>query len=455
MGKDMMKYNVILITIDSLRADRLGCLGYHRKITPNLDKIAGKGCLFSEAISAGSHTPLSFPAIFASIYPFILLHLPDTGFMQIPRECKTVTEILKEQGYNTAAFNSNPLLTFYRNYWRGFDLCEDPLREIRKNLFSRLLSTLRYLRAKVSRKQFTLHYTSPRKVGKRALSFLRNAKRPFFLWIHHMSVHFPYYPPKKFLSEVSSTRVSYPQMKELNKKMRKKPDTVSKGDQSKLIDLYDAQVRDIDHHIGKFMEQLEEMGINSDNTFFIITSDHGDEHGEHGGFLHYSGKLYDELIRVPLIMAGPGLNACKITKQVSLLSLMPTILSLTLNWAPPNVLGDDLLPLVRYGKGGKEYVISEGCRKGRVPDGPRAIDKRIACRSHTWKYIYNEDGTEELYDLVHDPQERLNLRDRETNLAEELKKKILEHLKMEEKVAKVIKGKRKIRQVIRSTVLKI
>lgn len=443
-----MKYNVILITIDSLRADRLGCLGYHRKLTSNLDKIAGEGCLFSEAISVGSNTRISFPAIFASIYPFILLRLPDRGYMHIPRECKTVTEILKEQGYNTAAFDSNPLLTFYREYWRGFDLCEDPLREKRRNPVSRLPRILGYLEAKVSRKPF-LPYPSPEEMGKRALSFLKTAKEPFFLWIHHMSLHVPYYPPKRFLSEVSSTKVSYSEMMELNER-KKKPSTVSKEDLSKIIDLYDAQVRHVDHHIGEFIKQLEAMHINFDNTFFIITSDHGDEFGEHGGFAH-SAKLYDELIRVPLIIAGPGLNPCKITKQVSLLSLVPTILCLTIDRKLPGFLGDDLLPLMRHGKGGKEYVISEGCRKGKSPDAPRAIDKRIACRSHTWKYIYNEDGTEELYDLVHDPQERLNLRNHETNLAQKLRKKVLEHLEMEERAAKVIKEKRRIRQLIRST----
>ena len=131
-----MKYNVILITVDSLRADRLSCLGYHRKSTPNLDDMAAKGCLFTEAVSVGSNTRISFPALFASIYPFILLHLPDKGYMHLPREYQTITEVLHNHGYNTLAFNSNPLLTYYREYGRGFDIYDDPLYERKRNRFS-------------------------------------------------------------------------------------------------------------------------------------------------------------------------------------------------------------------------------------------------------------------------------------------------------------------------------
>lgn len=446
----MIKHNVILITIDSLRADRLGCLGYQRKITPNLDGIAGKGCLFSEAISVGSNTRISFPAIFASIYPFILLHLPDKGYMQIPRECKTVTEILKEQGYNTIAFNSNPLLTFYREYWRGFDLCEDPFRRRRRNRLSNFLRNLKdFCLAKIKREPF-LPYPPPGKVNEGALSFLKNAKTPFFLWINHMSIHVPYYPPKEFLREVSSRHISYSEMKELNKKILEKPHTIGQEDLSKVMDLYDAEVRNVDYYLGDFIKQLAETGINFGNTFFIITSDHGDELGEHGNLAH-SAKLYDELIRVPLIIVGPGLEARNITQQVSLLSLAPTILSLTGNQRPSSFMGDDLLSLMRYDKNGEEYVISEGCEKSKSPDSPRAVNKKMACRSHCWKYIYNEDGREELYDLLSDPQEKCNLRELESNLAEDLKKKISEHVAMEERVANLIKEKRRIRELIRGT----
>lgn len=445
-----MKYNVILITIDSLRADRLSCLGYHRSITPNLDKIAEKGCLFTEAISVGSNTRISFPGIFASTYPFILLRLHDRPYMQLPRECITITELLKEQGYNTLAFNSNPILTFRREYWRGFDVCDDPLREKSRNRFFYYLRILgKVVKSRIKREPY-LPYPLPEKVGNRALSFLKNTKTPFFLWIHHVSVHVPYYPPKKFLSKVSAINVSYSRMRELNNKIQETPHMVSKADLLEVIDLYDAEVMNVDDHIGEFMEQLDDIGIDFNNTFFIITSDHGDEFGEHRGFIH-SEKLYDELIRVPLIIVGPGFNPRKITEQVSLLSLAPTILSLTMNGKFANFLGNDLLPLMKHGIDGEDYVICEGCERDKPPYDFRARDKKIACRTRSWKYIYGEDGREELYDLLHDPMEKSNLRDRKVNVAENLKQKILEHLKMEERMAAVIKEKRRIRERIKAS----
>ena len=449
-----MKHNVILITLDSLRADRLSCLGYHRRITPNLDKIAEKGCLFTEAISVGSNTRISFPGIFASTYPFIILRLNDKPYMQIPREFKTITEILKENEYNTLAINSNPILTYSREYWRGFDVCDDPLRAKRRNRFIYYLGKAKnLLKYRIMGKPF-LPYPSPEEVGNETLSFLKNTKAPFFLWIHHVSIHVPYYPPKKFLSKVSSANITYSEMRGLDRKIRDKPGTIGEADLSKIIDLYDAEVMNVDNHIGEFMQQLEDMSIDFDNTYFIITSDHGDEFGEHNGFIH-SEKLYDELIRVPLIIAGPGLKPCKITKQVSLLSLPPTILSLTANSKFSEFLGHDLLALMKYGTGGEDYVICEGCDKDKPPNNDRAINKKIACRTHSWKYICNEDGGEELYNLSLDREEKSNLWDQETNVAEDLKQKITKHLEMEEKAAARIKEKRRIKEKIKNQYLNL
>jgi len=448
-----MKPNIVLITIDSLRADRLSCLGYHRSITPNLDKIAEKGCLFTEAISVGSNTRISFPGIFSSIYPFIILKLNDRPYMQIPRECKTITEILKESGYSTLAINSNPLLTFYREYWRGFDVCEDPLRAKKRNRFIFYLGILNDLFKSRIRREPYLPYLPPEKLGNSALSFLKNTKRPFFLWIHYVNIHVPYYPPKRFLTEMPSSNMSYSEMRKLNKKIKEEPSTVSKEDLSRVIDLYDAEVMNVDNHIGEFIGQLADTGINFENTYFLITSDHGDEFGEHGGLVH-SEKLYDELIRVPLIIVGPDLNPRKITEQVSLLNLAPTILSVAINGKYADFLGHDLLTLMKYGRGGEEYVICEGCESGKPPNNYRAIDKKIACRTHAWKYIYSEDGTEELYDLLHDPAEKSNLMNLEISIAEDLKHKILKHVEMEERITEIIKEKRRIKEKIKKSILK-
>lgn len=112
-----------------------------------------------------------------------------------------------------------------------------------------------------------------------------------------MNVHVPLYPPKKFLREISSGDISYLEMVEMNDKIQKNPDRISKEDLLKIINLYDAEVRYVDYHLCEFIEKLESMGINFNNTYFIITSDHGTDFGEHGSFAHFSVKLYDERLR--------------------------------------------------------------------------------------------------------------------------------------------------------------
>lgn len=450
-----MKYNVILITVDSLRADRLSCLGYHRKSTPNLDDMAAKGCLFTEAVSVGSNTRISFPALFASIYPFILLHLPDKGYMHLPREYQTITEVLHNHGYNTLAFNSNPLLTYYREYGRGFDIYDDPLYERKRNRFSSLVrNALHFCAAKIKREPF-LPYPSPELVNKRALSFLKDVKRPFFLWVNHMSIHVPYFPPIKFLEEMGARQISYSEMKELNRKIKDKQYDVNQKDVSDIADLYDAEVRNVDHYLGEFVEHLAEIGVNCENTYFIITSDHGDELREHGGLAHFLPKLYEELLRVPLIITGPNLKAGRIERQVSTLHLAPTILSLNDVSKPDYYMGDDLTPLMqRKATDIDEYVISEGCEKGKSPDEPRVVNKQLSCRSHHWKYIYHADEREELYNLQSDPHEQSNIVGKEPNRAKELKQKILAHMAMEEKEAHKLMEMRRIKRSLSSARLK-
>lgn len=143
------------------------------------------------------------------------------------------------------------------------------------------------------------------------------------------------------------------------------------------------------------------------------------------------------------------MNACKIKRQVSLLSLPPTILSLTMNRNFSDFLGKDKVPLIKYGIGGEEYVISEGCEKNKNLAGPKAINKRISCRSQLWKYIYNYDGKEELYSLTEDPRERLNVVDEEKRIAKDFRKKILEHLKTEEATARRMKEAKRVRELIK------
>lgn len=440
-----MKPNVILITIDSLRADRLSSLGYHREITPNLNKIAEKGCLFTQAISVGGNTRTSFPGIFASMYPFVFLQATDKGYMQIPEGVKLIAEILREKEYSTIAFNSNPLITYHRNYDKGFDRCEGLFE---KQKFKMVKKGLSFIGRRILGIP-TLPYPAPEQVNKKVISLLnQDNRRPFFLWVHHLSVHVPYMPAKRFQKEVSGKVIGYTEMLNLERKRVKRGEFTDK-DLQKLIDLYDAEIKCVDHFIGEFLKELGDIGVDFNNTFIIITSDHGDEFKEHGGFIH-SAKLYDELIRVPLIIAGPELNQRIIKEQVSLLSIPPTILSLVSKENSEFYQGKSLYPLLLGGVGGEEYVISEGCQKNVSSESPRAINKRISCRSLFWKYIYNYAGQEELYSLAQDPGETMNLVNDEREIAQNFKQKILEHLEREKILVRRLKEAHRIKTIAKS-----
>lgn len=443
-----MKPNIILITIDSLRADRFSSLGYHRQITPNLEKIAEKGCFFTQAISVGSNTRISFPGILASMYPFIFLQVSEDKYMQIPEEVMTITEILKEQGYCTFAYNANALLTYNRNYHKGFDFCEGLFEKEKFRIIKRGLLTLE----RIITKKPVKSYAIPAQINKKVISLLKDRRSPFFLWLHHLEIHVPYVPPKKVLNDISSEGISYSEMAELYRKLER-PSTITDKDLQKIIDLYDAEVKYLDHCIGDFIEQLKDIGVNFNNTFFIMTSDHGDEFKEHGGLVH-SAKLYDELIRVPLIIVGPGLNQRTIKEQVSLLNIPPTILSLVSKKDYPFFQGKSILSLMVDGVGGEEYVISEGCVEDRKSVLPRAVNERISCRSLSWKYIHNYNGADELYSLTQDPAETVNLVNDKEEISKNFKQKIQEHLEREKALVIRLKEARRIKAIVKSKGLK-
>ena len=196
-----------------------------------------------------------------------------------------------------------------------------------------------------------------------------------------------------------------------------------------------------------------------DDTFVIITADHGQqfmEHGRHGHGLH----LYDELIRVPLIMVGPGLEGQVISRQVSLLDLAPTILDMLEVKKPDAFLGSSLLPLItgKEPEAGSSEAVSEtdtGSGIARVRENfkpqldPRR--RRISLRTGSWKYIYTEGEPDELYDLENDPGETQNAIESRPEIAAELLAKITAHIKFEEKSAlseeERVKVKIKIREL--------
>jgi len=440
--------NVILITIDSLRADHVSCLGYSKKTTPNIDKIAKEGCLFSQAIANAPSTAYSFRSILCSLYPLMYMD----GF-RLPTQITTIAEILKNKGYETFAFHSNPYLSKYYGWDRGFDVFEDFLRSesstdkvknkikdfLRYNEFVRMIYALLLMMSKKGR-------TSLRRadeINKKALSQLQQQSNTFFLWLHYMDTHTPYTLPQMHLLSCAIT--TYWKYIKIFQKLPHSEE-IPWDDLQKVIEMYDEAIECADRALGLFFEKLKEMGIYH-NTFVIITADHGEEFGDHSdGEIGHPPMLYDELLHVPLIIKGPGIpEDVVIEEQVSLLDIAPTIVDLLNLPKVKQFQGKSLIPLIKGRESKTDSIVISECfhsgGKGVEGKGKR----RISIRTGKEKLIYDEeDDHYEFYDLRTDPRETTDLYEkrREDEVLKQLKTKLEAHIIMERReMAKVEKEK--------------
>jgi len=403
--------NIILITIDSLRYDHLGCYGYARNTSPNIDSLAARGVKFLQAISNGGGTPTAFPPILASALP----PLDRTESGAVLQRSATLAEVLKDAGYQTAAFHSNPFLSRLYGYSKGFDLYDDSFRQFSLKRLRHWLRTAPKIARLRNRaipifEPFLWHarhhsLVNAEELISKSKSWVQTCQGRFFLWLHFMDVHHPYMPAAKYLNQFYDQPVSRRYMYSLWQKMRRKPNELSQPEIEMLIHLYDANIKYTDDIIGSLLVKL---GNHLANTIMIITADHGDEFGEHGKFAHRS--VYEALLHVPLIIAGPGIKGgTSVKQQVSLIDLAPTIAELVGISSPKSFHGQSLLPLIRGETRSAEYTISTQFE----PDSEKA---QISYRTPNWKYIRSEslDSSglvlkEEVYNLINDPGETKNL----------------------------------------------
>ena len=472
-----MTRNVILITIDTLRADHLSCYGYHRKTSPNIDNLAKNGILFKYAFSNGPWTPFSFPSILTSTYPLQFsfdFHLSPERIM--------ISEVLKKNGYFTAAFHSNPYLSSFYGYNRGFDVFSDFLLtekrvkysyghpflvKLQKKVKERLESILgeanpfyhlivsfhekvleSRIRTKRSQKlmEFDEKYIEDASsLNKKVIYWLRNVKEPFFLWVHYMDVRMGYMPPDmclEYLVQFTSSLPDETKIRKLNEKIYRNI-YVSKDDFSDeevrlLIDLYDAETRYVDEHIRLLLDEVKDLGLLRD-TLVVITADHGDEFLEHGD-IHHNPKLYDELLHVPLIFYAPKLGkGITIGDLVSLIDLAPTIVDILGIKRPEQWVGESLLPLLKGEKKANNAVISEVLVNGK---------RKIAYRTKKWKFIFNIDNYE-LYNLEKDIGESTNVAEENLDIVRDFSSKIEEHISMENKMRRNVEERKRTKEKIR------
>ncbi len=425
--------NFVLITIDCLRFDRVSwgmdADSLAETLTPNIDALTKEGVFFSEINSGGCWTQATFPVLFTSTYPSMY-----NGCLgPLASERPNLIRSLRRQGYDTLAVLSSPLLGKDYGYDQGFNTFVElvPKREppdwfhwkgaqrlLRSSFFKRIL-----MQAGVETLPAPA-YALADEVTDRAIELVTSARTPFFLWLHYMDAHWPYYleselSTAKQIAEAWNDR--YLAGLASHKRGAKYP-----GDERlrRWTTMYDASIKRIDDQLGRLLDTLDVLAPNS--TCVIVTADHGEEFFEHGNFGHGAGSLYQEIVHVPLVMSWPsGPRNSRISFPRSLIDIAPTILDLAGYPRPDTMLGDSLLPLTN-----EESSVSVESRP-IISEGWWGSDAHIvSILAQGYKFIANVARPEqyELYDLREDPGETQNLRGEWPEKTEYFRELLKQHL---------------------------
>jgi len=391
--------NVILLTIDALRKEALGSYGNESGLTPFIDSLQDKCIKFTKGQSTGPYTQASFPGLLTSSY-----YLEYGKPKGLAPERTLVSEPLQKARIVTAGFHSNPYLSDFLGWNRGWDLFYDSMED-------EVEPRIPYIRGHIINTKVNNWLSSHTKGGE---------YKPFFLWLHYMDIHEPYIPEKKYIDMVdSSLTISQDEMYSLFENTLLKRDVSDSEKVTLLKRLYDVRVREADTYVQEFFGILEKLGILRDSVI-IITSDHGDEFNEHGGLSH-DDKMYSELIDMPLLIYNPNQDKGEVCDTlVSNVDIPPTIIHLLGLEPVAGFEGYSLLPLADYPERG---VFGEAIDQHSQRGGD--IDKDIYFyREKDLKIVYRSNlDAWEMYDLKEDPEELNNIVDSSPQ-AEELKNKL-------------------------------
>ena len=435
-----MAQSLVLITVDCLRADHVGFLGYPRKTTPVLDELAGSSTVFSNAIVAGAPTYYSFPAIMAPRHPLAL----GRDVVGIAPEEPTIASVLSQSGYATGAFlAANPYLSPRFGYDAGFDTFNDflgngppradALKVTAASLRNRMNSYLdkachslgpvggvydelyfQYCQAIASRSGQSLdslrRFPSADVILDEASVWLDNVgAQPFFLWLHFMDPHSPYYPKEEVLQWMAGDSIAAHALRAnsyWNREDAGARRLHSRRDE--VVALYDAGIRWVDSQIGRLVDKLRLHQL-WDNCIFAVTADHGEEFLEHGGRYHSPAKLTEELIHVPLLMHGGKASGAEVHNEpFSQVDLAPTLLDALNIPAPANFRGTSVWAQSGKREGSGKAVIVESIATCKNPFDPqrRVGPRLLAVRDSKYKLVLDfASSQDKLFNLKNDPDE--------------------------------------------------
>lgn len=410
--------NILLLSIDTLRADHLGCYGGTRVATPNVDRIAAEGALFENAACPMPMTRPSLTTVHTSLHP--REHGVVNNGVALADDATTLAETLAASGYQTAAFAPVRLLDAASGLAQGFESYVAP----------------------------EAHHLPADRVAPGALDWLaaRDPARPFFVWLHLFDPHLPYAPPAAYAPGPGASEISW---RGLLRIAAEHDGDVPQATLDRALELYAGEVAYVDHWVGQVLARLDALGV-LDDTIVVFTADHG-ECFDHGIFFEHADCLYDGAAKVPLLVRYPATvpAGLRVAAQVEHLDVAPTILSLAGVEAPAAFRGRALLPVPPTATRALESAAfaliehplyqdknaAERSRKqqrirsvGGVPTREVLIDRpSSALRGEAWKLI-TDGPASELYDLASDPEESRNLATARPHVTADLRRVLDEKL---------------------------
>jgi arylsulfatase A-like enzyme len=392
--------NILLIVVDTLRADRVSCYGYPRPTTPQIDGLFARGIRFANVSSTSSWTLPAHASIFTGLLP--IQHGATQEHTTLDEGPATLAARLGQHGYSTLGVSANPVVSVRSGLSRGFHQFEETWRERRPpsaapDEHPNLQVVRRFL-------------ATPR-------------ERPFFVFVNYIEVHAPNAPPEPHLSRFLALAPDAPLVARartldlVDFYLQRRP---VPGDELRVLsDLYDGEVAYADELVGALLAELEQAG-RLDDTVVIVTSDHGENLGDHGHLRHVF-SLGESVVRVPLVIALPGGGRTGEVRPepASLVDLFATILALARAAPPGRAAGRDLLTdagtadprpvFAEYG-----YPLQALERFVNLADHERArlapyLRRLRSVELRGLRYVWSSDGRHELFDRTVDPREERNL----------------------------------------------
>jgi arylsulfatase len=402
----------VLIVVDTLRADRVGRPGPTGNLTPQIDQVGRQGAVFTNASTPAPFTMPAVAALLTGRYADRIGVHSHSRRDALHADVTTLATVAKRAGYRTMAVLTNPWLARQAaGFGQGFD------------------------RVATGRDEGPTFRMPAERVTDMALEAVDREGGPFLLWAHYMDTHMPYRPPAEYCTVVGAPPHGSSITRDFDRHAIDRQalhfgERVDHAEVEATRGLYDATVRYVDDEVGRLLAGLDERGT-LENTIVVITADHGEALGDHGLFFAHDFTVYDELLRVPLVIVAPDIAHQRIDEPVSLIDVLPTLCHLAALECPNGLDGVSLLP--RAAPPGLERPLFAAsaprrARYGRSPWTPldglagRLRTVRIGSRKLIRTPLPGGASRWELYDLAADPAERENLYGREPHgrLAEAL-----------------------------------